>query len=130
MADSRFIIFPCDHKSWPNVRAILTVGKASRTTESWIATFQRAHDVLHTDPGEAASSTGAKSKTRNVFSGLRMFLDLKTTLEESYQYIDHVFPQIVELVLEIESLRPKNGLEILRQRRGMFLNVMNREYIW
>lgn len=124
MADSRFITFPCDHKSWPNVRAILTVGKASRTTESWIATFQRAHDVLHTDLGEAMAGTGAKSKTRNVFSGLRVFLDLKTTLEESYMYIDHVFPRIIDLALEIESLRPKNGLEILRQRRGMLINLM------
>lgn len=111
------IVFPSDHERWNEIRSMLIASKASRSADAWIAAFQRAHDIVHPVADRPlVAETGAKMKRRNIFSGLKLFLDEKATVEERYECIDRVLPEIVDLALAIETLKPIGGLVISQQQ--------------
>ena len=114
-------VFPCDLPRWPEIKKLLLSIRGIPSSEAWITSLQKAHNIaLSSDQGGGdPSATGAKSKTRNIFNGLRVFLEFKASAGERDQCLNVVLPHIVDRAIEIEYIRPHDVLEIFLKQKGI-----------
>ena len=99
------VFLPCDLPQWKEIKVLLKEATKTKSTDYVIHVLQKVYDAVHCNlfrDDVLCSALAARPKTKNVFAGLRVFLDNKATREEYDDFFDNILPNVIQRAIDIE----------------------------
>ena len=112
--EGKLVTFPCDHASWIKIKPVLRQLQKQNDISSIFANLSK----LHTTVTEGLCQGDAQIEERNPFKNLQKFYKTVATEKEQKAFVEVILPSIVNRALDIEKLKPKQGLQYSTKQKG------------
>ena len=112
----QLVRLPCDLETWPLIQGALSRLKQVSRTDELAQILDHVHDLVH---GNSKVVKSGRRGAKSFYAGLVNFLDNIASMERRGLFFRQTLPMIVDVALDIQELRPKNGFYYSIQQRGM-----------
>ena len=102
------VVFPCDLPQWPDVKKLIGELLTTRSLDCLLDTLQQMYNAVHctSQPSPfVGPEVSARPKIKNVFAGLKEFLDKQASVGEFDEFFDRIIPYVVKQAIDIENLK-------------------------
>eukprot|EP00058_Branchiostoma_floridae_P007731 XP_002593219.1 hypothetical protein BRAFLDRAFT_72705 [Branchiostoma floridae] len=131
------IVFPCDLPTWNDLRPLLQGLKTVKTSDDLVSALDHLYEVAHSRqkvPKRGKHSRRARGRKLpkrdrdSHVSGLAWFLQNVLDEAERQDFFGKTLPSIAERALELETLKPAEGLSVSQRQRGGTV-VLQRRFV-
>ncbi|XP_066266530.1 uncharacterized protein [Branchiostoma lanceolatum] len=131
------VIFPCDLPTWSDLKLLLQGLKTVKTSDDLVSALDHVYEVAHSRqkvPKRGKHSRRArgrkppKRERDSHVSGLAWFLQNVLDERERRDFFGKTLPCIADRALELETLKPADGLNVSQRQRGGLV-VLQRRFV-